>query len=51
MVSGAQLLALARLFYGGRAEPDFERQDRTAIRRALDAAALTGAFWELPGDH
>jgi len=48
VVSSEQLLALSHLFFGGRAEPDFVRRDRQAIRRALDDAGLTGDFWELP---
>ena len=43
-----QLLALSKLFYGGRAAPGFERRDRDALRRGLDDAGLTGEFWELP---
>jgi hypothetical protein len=48
VVSHAQLLALSELFYGGRAEPGFERCDRATLRRALDDAGLTGRFWDLP---
>ena len=47
-VTMEQLAALAHIFYLGRAAPDFERASQETIRAALDAAGLTGPFWELP---
>jgi hypothetical protein len=45
-----QLASLTRLFYGGRAAPDFERAPRQQVRSALDAADLIGEFWALPDE-
>ena len=51
VVSHEQLLALSELFFGGRAEPDFERKGRDEIVEALERAGLTGTFWQLPGEE
>ena len=39
---------MSELFFGGRAEPDFERRTVEELRAGLDAAGLSAAFWELP---
>lgn len=47
-VSEAQLAALASLFYGGRAAPDFARRGLDEILATFGAAGLVGDFWALP---
>lgn len=47
-LSQEQLLSLSALFYGGRADADFERRDAAEIKRVLQAASLVGPFWALP---
>jgi hypothetical protein len=47
-VSEEQLATLSRLFYGGRAAPDFERRSPAELKQAMAAAGLVGKFWQLP---
>eukprot|EP01052_Picozoa_sp_SAG31_P013676 SAG31_NODE_828_length_11716_cov_4.405785_5_plen_144_part_00 len=44
----SQVMALSRLFYGGRASPHFERRSLDEVLRVFQANGLVGEFWELP---
>jgi hypothetical protein len=46
--SAAQLWTLAQLWYGDRLEPDWTPHTRERMEADLQAAGLTGPFWELP---
>jgi hypothetical protein len=44
----AQLWTLAHRWYGDRLEPNWVPHDRARNQADLDAAGLTGEFWQLP---
>lgn len=48
VVSDAQLAALASLFYGGRAAPDFERRGIAEIAATFKKHDMVDDFWKLP---
>jgi hypothetical protein len=43
----AQLWTLAQRWYGDRLDPDWEPHTRERNQAELEAAGLTGPFWEL----
>jgi hypothetical protein len=48
VVPAAQLLRLARPWYGDRLDPDWRPRTRDESQAILAGAGLTGDFWELP---
>jgi hypothetical protein len=42
------LQRLARGWYGDRLDPDWRPRTRAASQAILDAAGLSGSFWQLP---
>jgi hypothetical protein len=47
-VPAPRLLALARLWYGGRLDPAWRPRRREESQRLLSASGLRGEFWNLP---
>jgi hypothetical protein len=43
----AQLWTLAQRWYGDRLDPDWQPHTRSRNQADLEAAGLTGPFWEL----